>query len=102
MANKLNKLITKTAESDLEQIWKHTFEVWGGEKLTEYFYDLDGTINRLCRFPKIGNLNKNLKQEIYSFPAKEHLIFYIYDSENLYVLRVLHKKTDYLNKFGRL
>ena len=83
--------IADDAKLDLVDIAHYTLEKWGSRQLDEYASALDRTIASLADFPEIGRRRDEIRPGLWSFPAREHVIFYRFDHSSLLVLRFIHR-----------
>ena len=80
------------AQADFADIAQYTLVEWGEEQLASYTDELFDAIDRLAHFPQMGRERAELGPGIRSFPAIEHVIFYLIDRRSVIVLRILHKR----------
>lgn len=93
--------ISQEAYQDLESIWVYTFENWSIEQADRYIDLIMDEITYLAVNPKSGKDYGHIRQGYYRSQVKSHLIFYKI-SEEIEVIRILHKKMDIdarLNEF---
>lgn len=101
MSNNKRKInVTPRAKADLEEIWNYSFDVWGEVQADKYTQALFSKLEHLAQQPFIGRNRHDIAQKYYSFPHNEHVIFYIFDEENLNIIGILHKRMDVLNYFN--
>lgn len=83
------------ANSDLSDIWEHTFENWSKEQADAYIKLLFDAINHLCDQPGKGRNYGYVRDGYRGLRVKSHIIFYrIGNSEALEIIRILHQKMD--------
>lgn len=86
---------TDSARLDLVEIGQYTEYRWGERQRDKYLGDIDACLNSLAEEPNLGRDRSELRAGCYSYSAGEHVIFYSYDSEVLYVLAVLHERMGF-------
>ena len=92
----LNLRIANQAIQDLEEIWDFTCLKWSTNQADKYLSELNTAFQLLCSSPTIGK-NLQLKTgSFYQFLVGSHLVFYFYQENNLFIVRVLHKNTDFI------
>lgn len=92
---KKNIKIDYQAKLDLAQIYNYI------SKDSKFYakktiYEISKRINYLLIFPEMGKIidtNKSARQIIY----KSYKILYIFDSKNIYILRIIHTSRDISN-----
>jgi toxin ParE1/3/4 len=83
---------TLEAEEDLRQILQYTREMWDEEQRNRYGASLERVLALLADFPDLGR--KRIGDQVLSYRAREHVIYYSSSPTSIVVLRVLHKKQD--------
>ncbi|MEW6234256.1 MAG: type II toxin-antitoxin system RelE/ParE family toxin [Candidatus Omnitrophota bacterium] len=86
--------LLKASEADLEDIWKYTYESWGGRQASKYLRQLKKRIEALSRNPDIGWQRDNLSKGLMCFREGRHLIFYRKLKMGIVIIRVLHDRMD--------
>lgn len=86
--------LSNEADLDLDDIFDYTEKMHGLNQAIKYLTFIEDNISNLCEFPYSGRLRSEIKQNIYSFVVKEHLIFYEIRPEKLFVVRILHARKD--------
>ncbi|MBO7606191.1 MAG: type II toxin-antitoxin system RelE/ParE family toxin [Paludibacteraceae bacterium] len=97
-----NWRLTNMAVSDLDSIWKYTYEKWSERQADEYYFGLIEEIGRIAeRNPIIDREYSEIKSGIFGHHFRKHLIFYRkMQNNNILVIRVLHEKMDIQSKFA--
>ncbi|AYZ65187.1 type II toxin-antitoxin system RelE/ParE family toxin [Burkholderia multivorans] len=85
--------LTPLAESDLEDIWRYTFEQWSFEQANRYHRDLAATMEALARGDKIGRIC-TVRDGYYRYAVGSHVVFYRETEYALDVIRILHQRMD--------
>ncbi len=86
--------LSPEAEGDLEQIWLHTFDVWGLEQANRYADELVEAFARLARDPFIGVACAEIREGYRRSGSAQHMIYYRLTSYGIAVIRVLHGRMN--------
>lgn len=93
--NKLNFKIKSVALEDMKKIADYIAQdnKSASLKIIKLFYK---SFNNLCHYPELGSIRQDFTYKNVRFfkVYKHYLIVYNYDSENIYVLRVLSNYQD--------
>ena len=92
-AKGLQLRLTPLAESDLEDIWRYTFEHWSIEQANRYHRDLVATMNALACGEKTGRVGI-VRDGYLQYAVGSHIVFYRETETTLDVGRVLHQRMD--------
>jgi toxin ParE1/3/4 len=90
MQSKLTLLISPAAESDLEDIYKYTLELWSlhqAEKYQDMLYD---SMTLICERPSLGKTYKSSSKSYRVFLTGKHVFCYIVADKSLILVRILH------------
>ncbi len=89
--------VMQEADADLKAIWFYGYWNFGMNKAEDYarklyqrFYHLEEN--------ELGRKRLDLGQSIFSMPHREHVIYYLVESENVFIMRVLHHSQDALSQ----
>ena len=88
------------AESDLEQIIDYTTNTWGVIQANEYIDGLETLGQHLADNPAMGLPNIQCMAELFTFPYKSHMLYYLKKEYGISIVRVLHQSMlpeQYLN-----
>ena len=85
------KLSNKAAE-DFEKIYEYTYLNFGENKADSYTDEIDKCLLLLSESPQIGRVLDKIKKGIYRHD--HHAIFYLIESENIFVIRILHQQMN--------
>jgi toxin ParE1/3/4 len=85
---------SKKARSDLKEIWKYSFDQWGESRADSYYDTLDKAMSQIARTPDIGKPREAIKRGLRGYHAGRHIIYYTVHTTHVYVLRVLHDRSD--------
>tara|TARA_B100000497_G_C7571757_1_gene344511 strand:+ start:247 stop:543 length:297 start_codon:yes stop_codon:yes gene_type:complete len=86
------------AVKDLEQIFEYTFETWGIAQAYKYQDELFAGFTNIKKNPEIGSAYIHTKRGYRKHKINRHLIFYRFDSDICYVIRILHERMDLQTK----
>jgi len=103
MSRAIRKAEPFIADFDLQYRWY--FHEAGEDLARRYLLAVDGTLEKLSRFPEIGNVRRFQQLElrgIRSFsvarPFDRHLIFYRFDEQHVDAWRIMHGARDLPNR----
>jgi toxin ParE1/3/4 len=86
--------LTPSAKSDLIEIWNYTVETWGEKQAEKYLHDIEDKLNQLAANPGLGRQRPEIVPGYYSFPAREHIVFYLISDRHIDIIGILHGKMD--------
>ena len=93
--------LSKLAKIDLKAIAKFTEKHWGKEQRNAYIKQFDDTFHLLADTPAIGKRCNYIRENYQKYPQGSHIIFYRSNSSNnIEIIRILHKSMDVASKFG--
>jgi len=87
------KLSNKAAEY-FEQIYEYTYLNFGENKADIYTDDMDKCLLLLSDSPQIGRSLDKIKKGIYRHDHEYHAIFYLIESNDIFILRILHQQMN--------
>jgi len=87
-------ILTATAKRDLLGIGRYTQLDWGKKQRDTYLRAIDSVFQLIHANPKLGLHRLEIKEGYYSLPHGEHVVFYVFDSEMITVLAIVHKAMD--------
>lgn len=92
--------VSDQAKSDLIGIWEYiaSDNPRAADRLVQTIVN---TYLRLGSTPGIGRARNELRPNIHSFPVGNYLIFYRFDEERVFVVRVLHGARNLRTIFRR-
>lgn len=91
--------ITNSARKDLINILKYTLKEFGEKQWQKYGELIDQTFTLISENPNIGHKRSDIPYYCYAWPMAKHLIIYKIENQNIYILRVLHQKMNFIFKF---
>jgi toxin ParE1/3/4 len=80
------------AKADFKTIAKYTHEVWGIEQRHSYMRAVDSAFLSLADNPSLGRPCSGLRQGMYRYAVKRHVVFYRVRTNGLVILRILHER----------
>jgi len=92
----LTREIRKTvlAESDLVEIWQHTFQRWSAAQADRYPDELDFGIRQLVDSPQMGAKHDNVRPGNRVPFVNSHAIYYTTSKSTVLIVRLLHNHSD--------
>ena len=92
--------LTPKAADDLKAINDYTARQWGNEQRRKYLGELRQRLRWLAEQPLLGRARPELRDNCYSYPQGEHLIFYAIRSPDIEILSVIHNRSlpDFLRR----
>jgi len=90
-----NYLLSNEAREDLREIWHFGFEEWGEKQADNYILDITGKCEFLAENPHIGKHQDEILKGLRSYPANAHIIFYLIDNKNIFIVRFLRQGRNY-------
>ena len=91
----LNVKLTHSAERDLLDIAAYTERKWGTKQRISYMEGFDRCFYLIAEMPDIGISRHSIRPNYYSLRQGKHVVFYTFNSEELYIVAVLHERMDY-------
>lgn len=86
--------VHKSAESDLIDVWRYSFEQWGELQADKYLDELDSSIRKLADNPESG-MRRDFVREGYRVPfVGGHAVHYTVTPDTVHIIRVLHGRVD--------
>lgn len=67
--------------------------------LIKFFHNLKNFLEILTSMPYLGKIISNYDFEIRQIIYQKYFIFYIIQNDEIYILRILHNKTNIENEF---
>lgn len=85
--------VSRQADADLDDILDYSLAAHGRETAESYLRTINATFDRIAGYPEIGMARSELGA-VQSVPVGQHRIFYEIVSDEILILRVLHKAMD--------
>ena len=87
-------LLSKAAQSDLEDIWEYSLATWGHAQAISYLQDLRDTCHALAEGHKTGR-PVHIRTGYLKAKSGAHLIFFRHlDDNSIAIIRILHQSMD--------
>ena len=96
-------ILLNDAKKDLALIKVYTSKLWDNQQSLKYMKELRQAIELINSNPNIGTVNEEIKFNLFSFPLKNHVVYYQFNEETLYLMAVMHKyrlPKNYLKDFN--
>jgi toxin ParE1/3/4 len=90
------------AAADLESIGDYGIAAFGLAQALKYHLALESRFELLAQFPRIGLPTYDLLPGLYRFPYMVHAIFYTIAPDHVFIVRVLHARSDFKRHFGSI
>lgn len=85
--------LTPLAQRDLEAIYLYGLRHFNEERAGAYLETIEQAFAAIRR-NKIGIERKELGLGLYSFPIVRHTLFFLYETDSVIVVRILHQSQD--------
>ena len=86
--------LTRRAAADLDAIFEYTALRFGLGQARSYFDMLHECCQRLAGNPGLGRSAESLAPGLRRYEFRSHVVFYMAESRELLVVRVLHARMD--------
>jgi toxin ParE1/3/4 len=88
-------LLSRKAETELEEIGAYTESMWGREQRNRYLDLIEECFDKLAKDPWGGNDFSSIRSGYRRKNAGEHCVFYrIAGRDEIVIMRILHQKRD--------
>lgn len=87
-------VLSDTAKADLLDIAVYTVETWGEAQGDVYIEGLYEHLDRLCDFPRKGQVVDEAALNFRTTRYRSHTIFYQWVDQTLTIIRILHTAQD--------
>jgi toxin ParE1/3/4 len=88
-------ILSPRAKADIEEIWDYTEERWGLRQARSYTRELQKAFETIARDPRKGRACDDIRPGYRRFSVGSHIIFFLVDSHQVQVMRVLHQRMDF-------
>ncbi len=89
-----NYRLSRLAAADIEEIAEYTIERFGIEQARRYRDGLKTCFDQLTKNPALGRRVEQLARGLKRFEHQSHVVFYVSEPENIFIVRVLHSCMD--------
>ncbi|WP_105404560.1 type II toxin-antitoxin system RelE/ParE family toxin [Neorhizobium sp. T7_12] len=95
MARKLQGYtLSPRARSDLEKIWRYSFQTWSRSQADEYYRELVDAMSDLAGELKRGKPIDHIRSGYFSLSCGSHLIIFKFGRTRISIIRVLHQRMN--------
>lgn len=91
--------LTQSAKNDLQQIWQYTAIHWSAKQAEQYLLSIEIRLDLLAANPALGKHRAEINQNYFSFPAEQHVIFYLKAKNHIEIIGILHGRMDVNTQF---
>lgn len=91
--------LSRKAASDIENILDFSVREFGLEKAESYYQSLTQCLRLLSDNPEMGKIEDELRAGYRSFIHESHVIYYMARENDILIVRIFHKRMDYVNRF---
>lgn len=88
-------LLSRDVESDLQEIYAYSEEVWGPRQARLYLDGLFEVFENIGRNSSMGRPRRELADDLRSFPHGSHVVFFFPWQGEVAIARVLHGSMDF-------
>ncbi len=86
--------LTTLAVKDIDKIYEDGLEKFGKAQAIVYLENISSYFDLLGSNPYIGKHRTEIKNTLYSFPCKSHIIFYRIFKSHIRIIRILYGGMD--------
>lgn|SRR5690606_14140749 len=97
--SKNHYILSKSADTDLEEIFEFTLDKFGFQQAEKYLLELENVFETLYKNPSLGKKRNEIKNGLLSFLKDNHVVFYRIVKNHIRIVRVLHSSRDIPNHF---
>ena len=87
-------VLSQKADSDLTDIYFHSYRAFGEAKADAYFLSLRDCLQALAENPRLGRAVDYLRPGLFRHRHARHIVFYLRENDGIFVVRVLHDSMD--------
>ncbi|PCE66487.1 type II toxin-antitoxin system RelE/ParE family toxin [Sediminicola luteus] len=89
-----NYILSIAAERDIDAIFSYSESQFGTKQAITYLKGLQGTFEKLSEQPTLGQKRDEVKEGLYSYSFKSHIVFFRMLPQFIRIVRVLHYRRD--------
>lgn len=67
---------------------------WGRDQSVRYYDSVLAVLSSLTRFPGLGRQRTGTDQELRHIPVREHVVYYRFDDQAVFVIRILNRRMN--------
>ncbi|WP_417794667.1 type II toxin-antitoxin system RelE/ParE family toxin [Terasakiella pusilla] len=86
--------LSEKADQDLHDIYVYTYRQFGEKQADLYLSDLENCFLQLVDHPSLGRDISYIRADYFRFEHQHHSVFYQIDTNEIYIVRVLHSTRD--------
>lgn len=90
-----NYKLSSKAEVDVSDIYKYSKHKFSINQAKLYVSGLHNTADKLVYFKETWRPCFYIKNGLYKYYFKSHVIFFTLDDESVFIVRILHKSMDF-------
>jgi len=89
--------ISEEAYDDLVNIQSYSLREFGERQWKKYSRLLEQGLEQILQHPFSGHIRKDVPKNYLTLQVEEHVMIYRIEKGTIYLVRVLHKKMNFLN-----
>lgn len=86
--------LSRKAEQDLKEIYFYGYHEYGEQQADHYVHQLEKAFTLLAENPLICRERNEFTPTVRMHAIMKHLIIYIYQKDNILIVRLLHERMD--------
>ena len=86
--------LSAAAARDIEELLDHSIAEFGIHQTESYYDALTRCLELLGENPELGYAADDIRSGYRRFPHESHVIFYTLQQNDVFVVRILHKRMD--------
>jgi len=86
--------LSAAAAHDIEELLDHSIADFGIHQTENYYDALTRCLVLLGENPELGYVADDIRSGYRRFPHESHVIFYTLEQNDVFVVRILHKRMD--------
>jgi toxin ParE1/3/4 len=87
--------LSPRAQADIDEIWEYTESRWGIDQAEAYLRQIEAAIRFITADPQRGRSCDELRTGYRKHAVGEHIIFYRTLSDDIDIVRILHRRMDF-------
>ena len=93
-------IFSKKSVEDLSNIWRYTAIKWSIKQADKYYNILISFCKNIATNPFLYGIKYDeIIDKLFGAIIKEHIVFYKINDNEIIIIRILHKRMDFKNKF---
>ena len=93
--------LSEKAALDLDEIYEYTILNFGLAQAQNYLNGLHERFGRLAQQPMLGRGGAQVAPNLRRYEYGSHVVFYVPQGEEVFIVRVLHERMDAPGHFGQ-